>query len=478
MQETIVKQAAKPRIVIVDDEPSVIFLVEELLDQETVLGVSSGAGLEKALADEKPDLILLDVGLPDMDGFEIAARLAATPGHPPFLFLTAQDSGTEAAKGIRLGALDYIRKPFDGDELVARVRSALARAGAAGRGTAMAGSPDRAPGTERAGESGEAGRAGQPLVSPERRSTVYKSIIGSSRPIEELIALLDRAAKIDATVLLAGESGTGKELFARAFHEASGRASGPFIPINCAAVPGELAESLFFGHAKGSFTGAVADRPGWFEEARGGTLFLDEIGELAPELQGALLRVVENRRIRRLGERGERELDIRLVTATNRDLEAAVKAGRFRADLFYRLEEIPLHIPPLRERRDDIPLLIEAFLEEFERLSPKGRIELSDATIRELQARPWPGNVRELRNTIRRVVIAGGSLPPEAAGTAALETAPASPPESAHRRLPDLEREAIERAMHEAGGNVAAAAAALGLSRATLYRRLKSLGLP
>lgn len=454
--------AEAPLLAIVDDEPSVIFLVRELLDQERVVGFSGGAEFEKAMAIQKPDLVLLDVGLPEMDGFEIAERLASKPDHPPFMFLTAQDSGAEAARGIGLGALDYIRKPFVGAELVARVRAALAR-------TLPIRRAETAPPADQAG-----GRAASsaPVVSPERRAGIYRAIIGSSRGIETLIALIDRAAKIDATVLLTGESGTGKELFARAFHEATGRTSGPFVAVNCAAVPKELAEGLFFGHAKGSFTGASEDRPGWFEEARGGTLFLDEIGELDTALQGALLRAVENRRIRRLGERGERAVDVRLVTATNRDLEAAVRAGSFRADLFYRLEEIPIRIPPLRERREDIPLLIEAFLQEFERLSPQGRVELSPEAIRELQSRPWPGNVRELKNAVRRIVIAGGYAPEPAPGGVERPAIAAAP-----GLLPDLERAAIERAMKDAGGNVAVAAAVLGISRATLYRRLKSLRL-
>ncbi|MFZ4616826.1 MAG: sigma 54-interacting transcriptional regulator, partial [Rectinemataceae bacterium] len=340
------------------------------------------------------------------------------------------------------------------------------------------------------------------------------------------MALLDRAASFDAAVLLLGASGSGKELFARAFHEASGRGMKPFVAVNCAAVPRELAEGLFFGHAKGSFTGAQADKPGWFEEAKAGTLFLDEVGELPLELQGALLRAVESRKIRRLGESGERDLDIRLVAATNRDLGEAVKRGSFRADLYYRLEEIPIHVPSLAERREDIPLLAEAFLAEFSELSPLGRIELSRPALEELARRPWPGNVRELRNAMRRIVISAptnfidGLPEPQASvqeAPAAAQPAPQAAPESraaveerapaaqqapaaslsiescgdpkqAEResavpddpRLSDLEKAAIDRALAAAGGDVGAAAGQLGISRATLYRRLKSYrtGLP
>ena len=459
-------ELGRPLVLVVDDEPSVLFLVEELLDRERVVGAPDGTAMEAALALERPELVLLDVGLPGMDGFQLASRLAADPLSPPFIFLTAQDSGDDAARGFGLGALDYIRKPFAAAELVARVRAALARGGPRDRKLAGAAPP---------------GPASANRVSPERRASVYRAIVGTSPVIEEAIALLDRAAGIDATVLLLGESGSGKELFARAFHEASGRGTGPFVAVNCAAVPRELAEGLFFGHAKGSFTGAQADKPGWFEEARGGTLFLDEVGELPKELQGALLRAVESRRIRRLGESGERGLDIRLVAATNRDLEASVRKGEFRADLYYRLEEIPLRLPALAERRDDIPLLVETFLAEYAGLSPFGRIALGVEAVEALKSRPWPGNVRELRNAVRRIVISARSVlvprleeewqPPEWRGEdeALAGTGKAAPAPT----LSGLERSAIDRALALAGGDVAAAARQLGISRATLYRRLK-----
>ncbi|MEI6386087.1 MAG: sigma-54 dependent transcriptional regulator, partial [Spirochaetota bacterium] len=431
-----------------------------------------------------------------------------------FVFLTAQDQGEDAARGLALGALDYIRKPFTGAEFVARVRGILGRTLAA---------------RARLSEMPTAGQSLGSTVPRERRETVYRKILGKSRAIEAAIALLDRAAAFDAAVLLLGASGSGKELFARAFHEANGRGTKPFVAVNCAAVPRELAEGLFFGHAKGSFTGAQADRPGWFEEAKAGTLFLDEVGELPLELQGALLRAVESRKIRRLGESGERDLDIRLVAATNRDLGEAVKRGSFRADLYYRLEEIPIHVPSLAERREDIPILAEAFLAEFSELSPLGRIELSRPALEELARRPWPGNVRELRNAMRRIVISAPTnfiegLPeaqasvPEAPGagqaapgagqaapgagqaaSAAVQAPPTAVPEVPEAavqpaadscgeaksseeestaqddpRLSDLEKAAIDRALAVAGGDVGAAAVQLGISRATLYRRLKS----
>jgi len=463
----------RPLILVVDDEPSVIFLVRELLDRERVAGAGDAAAMVAAMKMERPDLILLDVGLPDVDGFELASRLHRQPDSPPFIFLSARDSGEDAARGIGLGALDYVRKPFAATELVARVRSALVRVGTR---------QEVGVGTQPGGETREAAPAAD-RVPPDRRASVYGSIVGKSAIMEELIALLDRAAGIDATVLLLGESGSGKELFARAFHEASGRGQKPFVAVNCAAVPRELAESLFFGHAKGSFTGAQNDKPGWFEEARGGTLFLDEVGDLPMELQGVLLRAVESRRIRRLGESGERGLDVRLVAATNQNLEAAVRKGSFRADLYYRLEEIPITIPPLERRREDIPLLVEAFLEEFTRLSPFGRIELGPRSMSELQGRPWPGNVRELRNTIRRIVVSARSSfveklsEKDGQGMGQVEAHPTQPTAGQAKSLDELERAALESALSKSQGNVAEAAAILGMSRATIYRRLKGYGI-
>ena len=459
----------RPLVLVVDDEPSVIFLVRELLDRERVNGAGDADAMVASMKSERPDLILLDVGLPDVDGFELASRLRGQPDSPPFIFLSARDSGEDAAWGISLGALDYVRKPFAATELVARVRSALVRVGTR---------QDAGGKTQSGAGTGEAVAAAD-RVAPDRRATVYGSIVGKSAVMEELIALLDRAASIDATVLLLGESGSGKELFARAFHEATGRGMKPFVAVNCAAVPRELAEGLFFGHAKGSFTGAQSDKPGWFEEARGGTLFLDEVGDLPMELQGVLLRAVESRRIRRLGESGERGLDIRLVAATNRDLQSAVRQGNFRADLYYRLEEIPITIPPLDQRREDIPLLIDAFLDEFARLSPFGRIELGPRAMAGLQMRSWPGNVRELRNSIRRTVVSARSSRVEELqeGSAKpgepTKAPPVQLPAGGSESLAGLEHTAVESALAKTHGEVAEAAAILGISRATLYRRLR-----
>jgi DNA-binding NtrC family response regulator len=616
----------KPDILVVDDEPAVHFLVEELLDREQVHGVADAAALDTVLGTAfgtafgtalgtafgtaRPDLVLLDIGLPDVDGFELAATRLSAPGMPPFIFLTALDDPRDIARGLSLGALDYIRKPFNAIEFVARVRAALTRIAAgqhlpSGAGYAESRSdaaggrrppgqgeqrprPDAASYAElrpdaagyaesRSDAAGEvelrpdaagnaelrpdaagnaAGNAelrpdaagyaelrsdaaggrrppGQgdqppqrgvampqpsameqpagadllPPLAPERRSGIYGDIVGSSPALVQALALLDRAAGIDATVLLQGESGTGKELFARAFHKASGRADGPFVPVNCAAVPRELAESLFFGHARGAFTGAQSDRPGWFDEARGGTLFLDEIGELPGELQGALLRVVENRRIRRIGEQGERGIDVRLIAATNRDLRAMVAAGRFRADLFYRIDEIPVTIPALRDRPGDIAELAARFLAEFSHLSPVGPLFFSAGALAALVQHGWPGNVRELRNMVRRLALmarsplidrldslpsALWSLPspaPEAAtssigqaGTGAdyqpEPTSLANPSQSAGmagqpQRPADAARDSVAKAWQTTGGNAQQAAALLGISRATLYRRLR-----
>ncbi|MBW7862963.1 MAG: sigma-54-dependent Fis family transcriptional regulator [Candidatus Hydrogenedens sp.] len=427
----------KPVIMVVDDEPAQRILLRNALESAGY-GVLPRATGEEALGDAAHcDLMLLDVRLPGMDGLEVLRRLRQTPTPPPVMLLTAYMDLRDAVAAVKDGALDYLEKPVDLDELLTAIEDIL-------------GGPDP-------------GDCGAPPPGVVAESAAMRGVLREAR----------RAAPSNATVLLLGESGTGKEVLARLIHQWGPGAAGPWVAVNCGAIPAALFESHLFGHEKGAFTGADAAHRGCLEEARGGSLFLDEIGEMPLEAQPKLLRALESGMFRPVGAAADRHSDARIVAATNRDLEAAVAAGEFREDLYYRINVFPIHVPPLRERRDDILPLAAMFLRgRHKRLSP--------AAERLMAAHDWPGNARELRNAVERAAIlsAGALILPDDLPPAVRRAAPgagAAPPLSGGMEA--VQKRAILDALEETGGNKTRAAERLGISRRSLVYKLRSYGM-
>jgi two-component system response regulator HydG len=411
-----------------------------------------GAALQR-IAGEGFDVVLTDVRTGGVDGMEVLrATLEAAPT-TPVIVMTGFGTIESAVEAIRRGAYDYLPRPFQEDELLLRVGKAVEKRRLLGEVSLLAGD--------------------------FRERYGLEHIVGRSPALRELLDRVVRVAPTDATVLLSGESGTGKELIARALHAGSRRGRRPFVPVNCAAITETLLEAELFGHARGSFTGAVRARRGLFEEASGGTLFVDEISETAPGVQVKLLRAIQEGEIRRVGESLPVKVDVRVVAATNRDLKAAVAERRFREDLFYRLNVVPLRVPPLRERREDIPLLAEHFLESWRRRSGT-RKTLDAAALKKLCAWSWPGNVRELENMIEQAAaLSPGPVLGEEdirfVGPApAAESGPVTTLADA---VEAAERRAIEAALARSA-DLGEVARRLGVSSTTLWRKMKRLGLP
>jgi len=369
---------AGPELLIVDDEAGIVEMLSIVFRKEgyrvaTARSCAEGVALLEA---SRPDLVLTDVKMPDGSGFEILKRSRELAPSVPVVMITAYTTTKTAIEALKSGAYDYISKPFDVEEMKHVVARALER--------------------KRLSEENVALR--------ERIEKASHGVVGVSRKMRALLDLVDRIGKTSSTVLVSGESGTGKELVARAIHEASARAARPFVSINCGAMPESLLESELFGHEKGAFTGAIKEKKGLFQEAEGGTLFLDEIGETSVTMQVKLLRALQERVIRRVGGNTEEPVDVRIICATNKDLARTVTEGGFREDLFYRINVIPLPIPPLRERREDIPYLVRHFLRKVAREQAMPEKKISTEAMRLLEAHGWPGNVRELENLIERTV--------------------------------------------------------------------------
>ncbi len=370
-------------ILVADDEPDIRELFQDLLEPSgaQVRLASSGAEAMASIEEAEPDLAILDVRMPDPDGLRILQQLRERGNTFPVIIVTAQESSTVTIEAMQHGAYDYIAKPFDPDAMLALIERAL--------------------------EYRRRTRQAQ-AVAPKARDKAKDPrdlLIGRSAVMQEVYKLIGRVANSDVTVLITGDSGTGKERVAVAIHHASARRDGPFIPVNCAALPETLLESELFGHEKGAFTGAMSQRKGRFEQAAKGTIFLDEIGEMSPATQKKLLRVLQERTFERVGGNITIKANVRIIAATNRDLQQEVAENRFREDLYYRLNVINIHMPPLRDRKDDIPLLVEYFLSRQPKRPDGSPPRLTEETMQWLLNYHWPGNVRQLENAIERAVV-------------------------------------------------------------------------
>ncbi len=443
------------RILIVEDDADMRELLEEVLFDagfETVLAANGRFALAHVESEqEQIDLVVTDVQMPELKGDELLGKIRQTRSDAPVIIITAFGSVENAVEMVKKGAYSYLTKPFATKDLLEVVRAALAQS--------------------------EAARAQVRL----RRDipAANNRIVGASRPMRELLDLIRRAGNSPSNILITGESGTGKELVARAVHDASARSKSQFVAVNCAAIPSELVESELFGHTGQAFTGARTARAGLFETADGGTLFLDEIGDLPLNVQPKLLRVLQEGTIRRVGESREKSVDVRVIAATNRDLEKAVANNEFREDLYWRVNVIHLHVPPLRERAFDIPLLVEHFLAKIAKKQNVIPREIAPEALALLTAYSWRGNVRELENTLERAVaLAHGAvlsiedLPARIREASGQTSAILASAKSKRLTLDQLEQAYILEILSEAGGNKSRAAEILGLDRKTLYRKL------
>ena len=413
-------------ILVVDDTPANLRLLSDLLTQHgyRVRPATDGTLALKSVAARTPELILLDVNMPGMDGYEVCRRLKADEksSRIPVIFISAFGDTRQKVTGFEAGGLDYITKPFEAEEVLARVRTHLRLRHAEealrhAHNTLEIRVQERTAELRRALEEIEALKSQLELRNDYLQEAVVEAkafgdLVGQSSGLRNVVSQIDVVAPTEASVLILGETGTGKELVAHEIHQRSARKEGPLVRVNCASIPRELFESEFFGHVKGSFTGAVKDRAGRFETAEGGTIFLDEVGEIPMDIQNKLLRVLQEKRYERVGGDVTRRANVRIVAATNRDLKKAVAAGRFREDLYYRLNVFPIQVPPLRDRMDDIPLLAKHFVELSTRELKCAKPRLTRAAVTQLQSYDWPGNVRELRNVVERAVILarGGAL--------------------------------------------------------------------
>lgn len=445
------------RILIADDEPRIRRIVSLLLgDAGYEVKTASNGGEAVALAESfAPDIILLDQQMPVMNGTEAMQRILKKNPDQVIILMTAYGTISLAVEAVKGGAYDFIEKPFDNNELLLKVKNAI----------------------------GHGALKQQVKQLQQQLDGGPRPIIGSEGGLKTVMQQLERVAPTDATVLIHGESGTGKELMARAIHRLSRRAQRPFVDTNCGAIPLTLIENELFGHERGAFTDAKEAQPGIFEQTDGGTLFLDEVGELPMDAQVKLLRVLEERRVTRIGGTRQRPVDVRIVAATNRNLEEEVRKGHFRLDLLYRLNVFTLELPPLRQRREDIPLLADFFIRKHDRLLSLDVRALTPAAMDRLCAYDWPGNVRDLENAIQSAMILCTDgvidVPQLPARIRGYEGADAPLPVAGDLRASSAqtEREVIEKALQQHGGNRTLTAEALGISRKTLFNKMKKYGL-
>ena len=447
-------------VLLVDDEDSLRRVVEYTLSEDgyRVITAADGSAGLREFQSTSVDLVLTDIRMPDIDGLELLKRLKAMQPDLPVILLTAHGTIDSAVEAMKLGAFDYLTKPFNRGQLKAAVRKALEVAALTSENRYLR------------------------QIVAERFS--FASMIAGSRAMRAVTDTASRVAQGDTTVLLEGESGTGKELLAKAIHFHSLRNRGPFVTINCGAIPDQLLESELFGHRRGSFTGAVADRKGKFEVADGGTIFLDEIGELPAHLQVKILRVLQEHEIDKVGESRSIKVDVRVIAATNRDLEKMIADGGFRDDLYYRLAVVSIRMPPLRERTDDIPLLVDHFLRKHADRLGRARPSVDKGVYTAFNRYPWPGNIRELENIVERALVL------DTDGTLGLDDLPdrLRAHEQRHGRLrmelpdegialEDVEKELLVAALEKHAWNQTRAAAFLRITRSTLLYRMQKFGI-
>jgi len=450
---------AGERILVVDDEKSMCQFLSIMLRKEgyQITAVSSGKKAVESVKNQRFDVVLSDIRMSGMDGIEVLKEIKKLDPTIPVVIMTAYASQKTAIEAVNQGAFHYLIKHAKNDEIKMVVRNAL--------------------------DMKRMRQENQLLKKQLRKTSDLKTIIGKSEEMQSIYNLVDKVAETDSTILIYGESGTGKELIARAIHFRSQRAAGPFVSINCGALPESLLESELFGHVKGSFTGAIKDKEGLFKVAQGGTFFLDEVGETSLTIQVKLLRVLQEREVIPVGGTNPIKVDVRLIAATNADLEKNIKQDRFRPDLYYRLNVIPVHLPPLRKRRDDIPLLVNHFLKKFnDNLTPEKQKGINKDAMEILINYDWPGNVRELENVVERAVILEDSknislvsLPDKfrrrETGSQHLIT------DKAEVTLEELEREYLIKVLNDTNWQKKKASAILGINASTLYRKIQRYGL-
>ncbi len=454
---------SKGKILIVDDEKLVRWSLQEDFRKESyhVDVAEDGTEALAKVKEEEYNLILLDIRLPDANGIDVLQKIKQMDSHPIVMMMTAHGDIETAVEAMKAGAYDYINKPFNLNEIRTRV--------------------------ERAFETVHLKEEVSYLRRFQREQLGVDQIIGRSKPMRDLLDLVQKLAKSDSTVLILGESGTGKDLVARYIHFHSPRAEHPFTDINCAALPETLLESELMGHEKGAFTDAKTSKRGLFEQANDGTIFLDEIGDMPPAIQGKVLKLIETKRFRRLGGLKDIEADVRIIAATNKDIEALMKEGKIREDLYYRLKVMSLSLPPLRDRKKDIPLLAIYFLRQFSRDHDERKIGFSREALDYLLSYEWPGNVRELKNVIERAVILVEGreilpkhLPPEIINKerkkGGFELKDLEIPEEG-LPLEEVEKEVIKKVLKKVEGNLSKAARMLHVTRDTLRYRIKKLGI-
>jgi two-component system response regulator HydG len=450
---------AEGRVLVVDDHVEMARLLADHLTDVgyTVDMATSGQEALAAVRGRVLDAVVCDLRMEEVDGFDVLTAVRKEDPTLPVLIMTAFGGVESAVEAMKRGATHYFTKPFRLDEVLLYVQRAIA---------------------ER--RLREENRALRQAVGDR---SAYAALVGRSAPMRSLYELIERVAHSSAPVLVRGESGSGKELVARALHFEGPRKEGPFVAVNCTALPAALLESELFGHVKGSFTGATMARRGLFLEADGGTLFLDEIGDMAPELQARLLRVLEDGEVRAVGADASRKVDVRVVAATHQELETRVREGRFRQDLFYRLNVVPLRVPPLRERREDIPLLVEHFVAQSRKRNPRARLTgFTPEALAALASAPWQGNVRELENLVERLAVVTAvetvdlpTLELQAPGVA-VEPNPVAKAQAQLVPLRQLENEYIAYVVSRCGGNKTKAAELLGIDVSTIHRRERERG--